>query len=79
MAIEITDLLAIPRQEVEFEMRDQLHGRVNVRIIDRVNIDDVVVHFMHRELFRLVGGDDPDVDVNQTTKDFLIRENFLQR
>jgi hypothetical protein len=35
------------------------------------------LHLVRRQLYLLAGGGDPGDDVNQTFKDFLIRENYL--
>ncbi len=67
-----------PRTEVSFVVNDPERGRVTMQFFDRISIDDVVLHLMERELFRLVGGGAPGDDVNPKFKDFLIRENFLE-
>ena len=66
------------RAEVSITVADPVRGRVKLRFYDRVGIDDVVTHLIERELFRLSGGGDAGIDVNQNYKDFLIRENYLE-
>lgn len=65
------------RQEVSVDMRDRVHGQVRVRVIDRISVDDVSLHLIKRELFRLAGGADPGDDINPLFIDFLIRESYL--
>jgi hypothetical protein len=67
------------RQDEAFTIRDSRHGKVNIRVIDRIGIDDVVLHLIERELFRLNGGADPGVDVSPNFIDFLVREKLVKR
>lgn len=67
-----------PRTEVSFIVNDPERGKVTMQFFDRVSIDDVTLHLIERELFRLVGGGAPGDDINPNFKDFLIRENFLE-
>jgi hypothetical protein len=66
------------RAEVAFVINDSERGNVKMQFYDRISIDDVTVHIIERELFRVVGGNPPGDDLNQKFKDFLIRENFLE-
>jgi hypothetical protein len=66
-----------PRFEFEATLNDKKFGRVHMIMRDRIGIDDVTVHLIKRELFRLSGGPDPGQDVNPTFKDFLVREGFI--
>jgi hypothetical protein len=68
-----------PRKEAKYTLRDQKHGKVQLRMYDRIGVDDIVLHLVERNLYRLAGGPDPGIDVNQSAVDFVVRERFLQR
>lgn len=74
MAIE--DEESPPRQEFEFSLRTTERGQIRFRLLDRINVDDVFLHLVDRELFRLRTGEDPGIDVDQRFKDFLLKERF---
>jgi hypothetical protein len=64
------------RSDVEFTLTTVEKGKVTMRLVDRINVDDVYLHLVHREIYRLVSGDDPGNEVNQLFKDFLLKERF---
>lgn len=70
--------LAPPRTRIAYNVNDPVRGTVTFEFYDRINIDDITLHMIRRELYRLAGGSDPGDDVNQISKDFLIRDNFLE-
>lgn len=47
-----------------------------MRVIDRINVDDLVLHMIHGEVYRLITGKDPGADVDPQFKDFLLKERF---
>jgi hypothetical protein len=51
-------------------------GRVTVHLIDRINVDDVFLHLLNREIYRVATGDDPGSDVEPLFKEFLLKERF---
>lgn len=51
-------------------------GRVTMRIVDRITVDDVFLHLVNRELYRIATGSDPGSDVDQSFKEFLMRVRF---
>ena len=59
---------------IDFSSRE--NGKARLVVIDRINIDDLVLHLTHRETFRLKSGIDPGVDVASNIKDFLITNRF---
>lgn len=61
-----------------FMVLDEKRGKIRFKFMDRINVDDVILHLIERELFRLVGGNDPGEDLNPSFKDFLIREKSLK-
>jgi hypothetical protein len=69
----------VPRTESRYTIADLKKGKVNVFIADRISADDVVMHLVERELYRLAGGEDPGTDVNPGFIDFLVRERFIER
>jgi hypothetical protein len=65
------------RQEVSVDARDRVYGQVRIRVIDRISVDDVTLHLIKRELFRLAGGADPGDELNPLFIDFLVKENYV--
>lgn len=65
------------RLEQDFVVNDKKRGRVRFRVIDRLSPDDVVVHLVERELYRLAGGGDPGDDVNQEFQKFIIHSGAI--
>lgn len=61
------------RTEVDFTLQDRNRGKVRFRIYDRITPDDIMVHMIERELFKLVGGADPGDEVSKEFKDFVIK------
>ena len=61
------------RQDINFKIDDYKRGNMRVRVIDRITPDDVVLHLMEREFFKLKGGKDPGDELNVEFKDFLVR------
>jgi hypothetical protein len=51
-------------------------GKVTVRMVDRINVDDVFVHLVNRNLYRLSVGADAGTDVPVLFKEFLLKERF---
>jgi hypothetical protein len=45
-------------------------------MMDRINVDDVFLHLVHREVYRLITGEDDGVEVSDLFKGFLMKERF---
>lgn len=65
-----------PRFEQSFTITSTQRGKVRIKIMDRINVDDVFVHMVNRELFRIVTGNDVDTVVPQTFKDALLKTRY---
>lgn len=65
-----------PRQEYEFTLVSTDQGKVTVSLVDRINVDDVFLHMVHGEVYRLITGEDTGADVNELFKSFLLKERF---
>ena len=65
-----------PRFEQVFTITSTQRGKVRIRLVDRINVDDVFVHMVNRELFRVVTGTDVDTVVPQTFKDALLKTRY---
>jgi hypothetical protein len=65
-----------PRQEFDFSLTTVERGKITVKLLDRINIDDVYLHMVNREVFRIITGVDTGDDINPLFKDFLLRERF---
>jgi hypothetical protein len=61
------------------QLQTEKFGKVKFESFDRISVDDVFLHLVRRELYRLAGGTPPGDDINQKFVDFLIRENFVIR
>lgn len=64
------------RRQREFQVEDINRGKVNFRVIDRITPDDVVIHLIERELYKVAGGADPGDELNQEFIDFLVLERY---
>jgi hypothetical protein len=64
------------RQELEFTLTTVEKGKITVKMYDRINVDDVFLHLVNKEIFRIVTGESSSDEVNQLFKDFLLKENF---
>ena len=68
-----------PAQKIEFTVTVQDKGKINVKAIDRISIDDVTLHLINQEVFRILTGRDVVVPVSRNFRDFLVRERFRVR
>jgi hypothetical protein len=68
---------AIPRQEFSVDLNTLENGTVTLRMMDRINVDDVFLHLVRREIFKLQTGEEPGDDVPHIFKDFLLKERFV--
>lgn len=71
MADDIT-----PRFDQKITLTTLERGKVTVRMVDRINVDDVFLHLLNREIYRVATGDDPGSDVEPLFKEFLLKERF---
>jgi hypothetical protein len=69
----------ISRQEFSFNMTEDTGRKLRIRMMDRINIDDLVIHLIHRELHTIVTGTEHDVDVPKLFKESVINERFVTR
>ena len=67
---------APPRQEFKFSLTTQDRGKITLKLFDRINVDDVFLHLVNREIFRLRSGIDAGIEVDPLFKDFLLKEKF---
>jgi hypothetical protein len=65
-----------PRQEVEFSLTTVEQGKITVVLLDRINVDDVFLHLVNQETYRVLAKKDVDPAVNQLFKDYLLKEQF---
>ena len=65
-----------PRQATEFTLTTTERGKITVKIFDRITVDDIFLHMVNQEIFRIVTKKDTDATVNQLFKDFLLKERF---
>jgi len=64
------------RFEQKITLTTHEDGKIVLKMFDRINVDDVFLHLVNREIFRLITGTDNDPDVNSLFKDFLLKERF---
>lgn len=65
-----------PRQEIEFSLTTVERGKIIIQIYDRITVDDVFLHLVNQETYRVLAKKDIDSSVNQLFKDYLLRERF---
>ena len=51
-------------------------GRLTIRMVDRINVDDVYLHLINREIYRVSTGIDTGSEVEPLFKEFLLKERF---
>ena len=68
-----------PQQVVKFSMTITDHGKINLKVFDRIIIDDVTAHLINQEIYRILTGKDPGGDVSRNFKDFLVKERYRAR
>ena len=66
-----------PRQEFEFSVTSKDKGKLTLKMMDRITVDDVFLHLIHQELFSIRTGVNPDDEINPLFKDFLLKERFI--
>jgi len=64
------------RQEQVITITTAEDGKAKLRIIDRINVDDILLHLVRRETYRLTTGQDKGSDVNAQFKNFLLTDRF---
>jgi hypothetical protein len=65
-----------PRQEFEFTLTTVDRGKIVVTMVDRITVDDVFLHLINREVYKVLTKDDPGDEVNYLFRDFLLKERF---
>jgi hypothetical protein len=65
-----------PRYDQKITLTTTERGRVTVRMVDRINVDDIVLHLVNREIYRVGTGTDPGAEVEPLFKEFLLKERF---
>jgi hypothetical protein len=68
-----------PQQLVKFNLSVTDLGKINVKVFDRITVDDVTVHLINKEIYRLLTAKDPGGDIDRSFKDFLVRERYQAR
>lgn len=66
------------RNEFEFKFRTESNGVLKLKLIDRINVDDVFLYLIDQHLFRLVAKTEPDNadTISPLFKDALLKEQF---
>jgi len=64
------------RQEFKFSITTTERGKITLKMFDRINVDDVFLHLVNKEIFRIKTGENSSDDVDPLFKDFLLKENF---
>ena len=67
---------ASPRFEQDITITSNERGRITMKLIDRINVDDVFLHLVNREIYRLATGKDTGSEVEPLFKEFLLTERF---
>lgn len=64
------------RFEQKITLTSNERGRITLKMVDRINVDDVFLHLINREIYRIVAGVDPGSEVSPLFKEFLLKERF---
>lgn len=67
------------RLDFQFSLTSTEKGKIRVRMLDRINVDDVFLHLVNRELYRLKVGKDVGSYVEAPFKEFLLQQRPLSR
>lgn len=67
------------RLDFQFSLTSTEKGQIKVRMLDRINVDDVLLHLVNRELYRLKVGRDVGSYVEVPFKKFLLQQRALSR
>lgn len=73
---ELPTVEVVPRYDQKLTLTTTERGRVTVRLVDRINVDDVFLHLVSREIYRVATGTDPGAEVEPLFKEFLLKERF---
>ena len=65
-----------PRQKTEFSLTTVERGKINVVLLDRINVDDVFLHLVNQETYQILAKKSIEPEVNQLFKDYLLKEQF---
>ena len=66
----------LPRQSFEFSLTTTERGKITVKMYDRITVDDVYLHLVNQEIFRILTKKAVDSTVNSLFKDSLLKERF---
>ena len=64
------------RFEQKFSITSTTRGKMVVKMVDRINVDDVFLHLVNRETYRIITGTDSGSTVEPLFKEFLLKERF---
>lgn len=64
------------RFEQSISITSSERGRITMKLIDRINVDDVFLHLVNREIYRVATGVDNGSEVEPLFKEFLLKEKF---
>jgi hypothetical protein len=64
------------RFDQKLTLTAQERGKITIRLVDRINVDDVFLHLVNREIYRLSVGTDPGSEVEPLFKEFLLKERY---
>ena len=65
-----------PRYDQSFTITTTENGKVIVKIVDRITVDDVFLNMVNQEVYRLMTGTDPGEAVPPDYVDVLIKNNY---
>lgn len=64
------------RYDQKIVLTSSERGRITVRMVDRINVDDVFLHLVNREIYRIATGEDPGAEIEPLFLEFLLKERF---
>jgi len=67
------------QQKIEFKLITADVGAIKLKVFDRITVDDVFLHLVSQEVFRIISGRDTGQTVATSFKDFLVKERLIVR
>ena len=67
------------RFEKTFTITTSERGKITLKVVDRINIDDVFMYLIDQELYSVMTGKDPSITVPDDWVDTLVTTQYSAR
>lgn len=76
----MSEVRNVPTQQmIKFSLTTTESGKIDLKIFDRIIVDDVIVHLINQEVYRIITNKDPGTTIARSFKDFLVKERYRAR